>query len=184
MNQHISNIGHLDGSGVEFSLREGEMMAPKPADIAIREFQPGDEAAWRQLNEEWIVHYFGPLEPKDEEALNDPGAILARGGRIFFAERDGRALGCCGLVAGDHGFEVAKMAVTAAARGGGIGRRLLENVIAAAREMGIVRLFLETNRKLTPAITLYESVGFRHLPPERFVHSPYARSNVQMELEL
>lgn len=159
-------------------------MAPKTAEVTIREFRAGDEAAWRRLNEEWIVHYFEFLEEKDEEALNDPAGILARGGRIFFAEREGQAVGCCALVAGDHGYEVAKMAVTAAARGAGIGRKLLKVVVAAAREMGIPRLFLETNRKLTPAITLYESVGFRHLPPERFVQSPYARSNVQMEIEL
>ena len=159
-------------------------MAPKIADVTIREFRAGDEAAWRRLNEEWIVHYFESLEEKDEEALNDPAGIVARGGRIFFAKRQGQAVGCCALMPGGHGYEVAKMAVTAAARGAGIGRKLIEAVIAAARAMGIERLFLETNRKLTPAITLYESVGFRHLPPERFVNSPYARSNVQMELSL
>ena len=46
------------------------------------------------------------------------------------------------------------------------------------------RLYLETNRKLALAIRLYESVGFRHLPPERVVPSPYARANVYMELDL
>jgi GNAT superfamily N-acetyltransferase len=79
-------------------------------------------------------------------------------------------------------YELAKMAVTASAQGTGVGRKLLESVIAEARKAGATRLFLETNRMLTPAIRLYESCGFRHLPPERFVHSEYARSNVQMEL--
>jgi GNAT superfamily N-acetyltransferase len=160
-------------------------MAPQPAAVTIREFAPGDEAAFRQLNEEWIIHYFGSLEPKDEEALADARGIVERGGRIFFAVREGQAVGCCALVAGDGGgYEVAKMGVTASARGAGIGRALLESVIAAAREMGVTHLFLETNRKLTPAIRLYESVGFRHLPAERFVRSLYTRSNVQMEMNL
>jgi hypothetical protein len=35
---------------------------------------------------------------------------------------------------------------------------------------------------LTPAIRLYESQGFRHLPPERIVPSVYARADVYMEL--
>lgn len=159
-------------------------MAPRPADVTIRAFAPGDEAAFLQLNEEWIVHYFEFLEDADKQVLCNPQRILERGGRIFLAVRDGRAVGCCALMMGPHGYEVAKMAVTASERGAGIGRRLLEKVVAAAREMGIARLFLETNRKLTPAITLYESVGFRHVPRERFVQSPYARSNVQMELNL
>ncbi|SPE33285.1 GCN5-related N-acetyltransferase [Candidatus Sulfopaludibacter sp. SbA3] len=154
-------------------------------ELTIREFLLGDEAAFRKLNEEWIVRYFA-LEPKDEESLSDPQrSILDRGGRIFFAVRDGEPIGCCALlVTGPGEFEVAKMAVTESAQGAGIGRRLLEKVIAEARAAGARRLFLETNRKLLPAIHLYESLGFRHLPPERLEPSPYARSNVSMELDL
>ena len=160
-------------------------MTSPAADITIREFTPGDEPAFRRLNEEWINRYFA-MEPKDEEALADPqGHILDGGGRIFLAVRDGETIGCCALLAMDPGeFEVAKMAVTESARGSGIGRLLLEATIAAARAMGATRLFLETNRKLVPAIRLYESLGFQHLPPERIVPSPYARSNVSMELHL
>lgn len=76
------------------------------------------------------------------------------------------------------------MAVTELAQGGGIGRRLLEQAISEARDTGAHRLYLETNRNLVPTIRPYESLGFRHLPPERIVPSPYARSNVQMELLL
>jgi putative acetyltransferase len=154
-------------------------------DLTIREFRAGDETAFRTLNEEWIVRYF-VMEPKDEASLSDPRrTILDRGGRIFFAFRNGEPLGCCALLAMAPGeFEVAKMAVTQAAQGAGIGRRLLEQVIAEARAAGAHRLFLETNRKLPSAIHLYESVGFRHLPPDRVMPSPYARSDVSMELLL
>jgi GNAT superfamily N-acetyltransferase len=156
------------------------------ADLRIREFLPGDEVAFRRLNEEWILRYFGSMEPKDEETLNDPRrSILDRGGRIYFAVRQGQAVGCCALIPTAPGdYEVVKMAVTESCQGAGVGRRLLETVIAAAHAAGATRLHLETNRTLAPAIRLYESAGFRHLPPERFVPSPYARSNVQMELEL
>ncbi len=160
------------------------MTMPAP-DPTIREFRPGDETAFRELNEEWIVRYFA-MEPKDEASLADPrGSILDRGGRIFLADRGGRAIGCCALLAMAPGeFEVAKMAVTQSAQGGGIGRRLLEKAISEARAAGAHRLYLETNRKLGPAIHLYESLGFLHLPPERVAPSPYARSNVSMELLL
>ena len=155
------------------------------AEVKIREFVPGDEMAFRTLNEEWIIRYF-TLEPKDEYALADPrGTILDRGGRIFLAEQAGAAVGCCALLAmGPGEFEVAKMAVTESCQGAGVGRRLLEKVLAESRASGAKRLYLETNRNLAPAIRLYESVGFRHLPPERVVPSPYLRSNVSMELLL
>jgi putative acetyltransferase len=156
----------------------------RDAEVTIREFRSGDEAAFRTLNEEWIVRYFA-LEPKDEASLADPRrTILDTGGRIFFAVRDGQPVGCCALLAMARGeFEVAKMAVTESFQGAGIGRRLLETAIAEARASGARRLYLETNRKLGTAIRLYESLGFRHLPPERIVPSSYARANVYMELD-
>jgi len=160
-------------------------MTMPATDLTIRDFRPGDETAFRKLNEEWIVRHFA-METKDEESLTDPrGNILDRGGRIFFAVLAGQPIGCCALLAMAPGeFEVAKMAVTLSAQGGGIGRSLLEKAIAESRAAGAHRLYLETNRKLGPAIHLYESLGFRHLPPERVVPSPYARSNVSMELLL
>jgi len=160
-------------------------MTTQGTEVTIREFKPGDEALFRRLNEEWIVRYFA-VEPREAELLADPqGEILDRGGRIFFAVRDGQTVGCCALLRMAPGeFELAKMAVTESSRGAGIGRQLLNNAISEARASGTHRLYLETNRKLAPAIRLYESAGFRHLPPERVVPSAYARADVYMELFL
>jgi N-acetylglutamate synthase-like GNAT family acetyltransferase len=153
--------------------------------MTYREFQEGDEQAFRELNEEWISKYF-VLEAKDVEALRHPREkILERGGRIFLAVCEGETVGCCALLPMAAGeFEVAKMAVEERMRGGGIGRGLLAHVIEEAKAAGARRLYLETNQKLTPAVRLYEAVGFRHLPPERVVPSPYARADVYMELDL
>ena len=166
------------------AARHDQMKTPG-TELMIREFQPGDGAAFRELNEWWIVRHFA-MEPKDEFTLNNPqSAILDRGGRIFFAVHSGERVGCCALLAmGPGEFEVAKMAVAESCHRAGIGRRLLETVIEEARSAGATRLYLETNRKLEPAIRLYERLGFRHLPVERVTPSPYARSNVQMELWL
>jgi putative acetyltransferase len=153
--------------------------------LTIREFRPGDEADFRKLNEEWIIRHF-VLEQKDVASLADPQrGILDRGGRIFMAVQDGQPIGCCALLAMVPGeFELAKLAVRESAQRTGIGRRLLEKTISEARASGARRLYLETNRKLVAAIRLYESLGFRHLPPERVVPSPYARADVYMELAL
>jgi putative acetyltransferase len=151
--------------------------------VTVREFQPGDEAAFRKLNEEWIAHFFR-IEPKEAKVLADPkGLILDDGGKIFFATLEGQCIGCCALRRlSDHEFEVAKMAVTPAFQGAGIGRKLLEAVIEGGQAMGARRLYLETNHTLTPAIRLYESMGFKHIPPERIVPSEYERADVYMEL--
>jgi putative acetyltransferase len=153
--------------------------------VTIREFAPGDEAAFRDLNLEWIRRYFA-VEPKDEATLSDPyGTILNLGGKIYMALLGDTPVGCCALMASADGeFEVAKMAVTDSAQGSGIGRSLLAAAIDGGRATGATRLFLETNQKLTPAIHLYESLGFRHIPPERVLPSPYARADVYMELLL
>jgi putative acetyltransferase len=68
-------------------------------------------------------------------------------------------------------FEVAKMAVEPAYQGVGIGRKLLHATIDEGRNAGAQRLYLETNHVLTPAIRLYESLGFKHLDAERIVPS-------------
>jgi ribosomal protein S18 acetylase RimI-like enzyme len=70
------------------------------------------------------------------------------------------------------------MAVTPGHQGLGIGRKLIEALIAQYRSRGARELFLESNSKLTPAITLYESAGFvRASRPEP---SHYERSDVYM----
>jgi putative acetyltransferase len=155
------------------------------AKIGIRQFQPGDAAAFRRLNEEWITRYFR-IEPKEELVLADPQkVILDSGGRIFFATAGERCIGCCGLIRlNEKEFEVAKMAVEPSYQGAGIGRRLLQAVIEEARRAGAHRLYLETNHVLTPAIRLYESLGFKHIDPSRIIPSAYARADVYMELLL
>jgi N-acetylglutamate synthase-like GNAT family acetyltransferase len=126
------------------------------------------------------------MEDKDRETLNDPeNAILRKGGHIFMAYIGGKVVGCVALIPmGDGVYELSKMAVSPRLRGLGIGRKLLEHTIAQARVIGASSLFLGSNRKLENAVHLYESIGFRHLPPERIPRSAYTRANVFMEMEL
>ena len=155
------------------------------AEISVRQFQAGDAAAFRRLNEEWITRFFR-IEPKEELILANPQrTILDTCGRIFFASAGDRCVGCCALIRlKDKEFEVAKMAVEPACQGAGIGRRLLGAVIEEARVAGAQRLYLETNHVLQPAIRLYESLGFKHIDPDRVIPSAYARADVYMELIL
>jgi hypothetical protein len=91
-------------------------------DILLRSFQPGDEEAFRVLNEQWIAKYFR-IEDKDRETLGDPvSKILAHGGHIFFALKGEKKVGTCALIPTEpvvyevarltpSSYEVAKMAV-------------------------------------------------------------------------
>jgi putative acetyltransferase len=151
--------------------------------MRILPFEPRHAEAWRSLNEAWIGKHF-VIEPKDREVLDDPaGQVLAKGGHIFMAEDEaGQAIGCCALLAmADGGYEVAKMTVSEAARGLGLGRVLMQACIDKGRKLAAPRLYLETNSSLAPALALYRAVGFRDLPPRP---TPYARADVWMELPL
>lgn len=150
--------------------------------VAVVDFRPDHAAAWAKLNTAWLVEGGFAIEAKDRVAIDDPqGVFLDKGGRIFIAERDEEPVGCCAMVPTVDAVEVCKMTVTPAARGLGLARRLLEACEAAAREAGAARLYLETNSALKPAIALYESAGFVHLPTRP---TPYARADVFMDKRL
>ncbi len=166
-------------------LTLGEAAAP-PQPICIRPLHAGDDAtAFRTLNEEWISRHF-TLEPRDRETLNDPETtILQQGGHIFMLFVGYEPAGCVALIPMGNGiFELSKMAIAPHHRGQGLGRQLLEHVIVQARLIGATSLFLGSSTKLASAIHLYESVGFRHVPPETLPPSPYTRANVFMSLPL
>ena len=153
--------------------------------IRVREFQPGDRAAFRRLNEEWIKRYFS-IEEKDRDLFDDPeGQIIAKGGMILILEVDGEPVGCCALLDKDADtFEVAKMAVTEAHQRKGLGRILLQSCIDRARFLGKNRLFLETNSKLEAAVNLYRKLGFVELPADVWPPSEYERVDLVMKLLL
>lgn len=171
----------------EMPLMSGISEQPRSSpEIEIRSLQRGgDGSAFRRLNEEWITRYF-TLEKKDREQLEDPeNQILRKNGYIFMAYFSGEAVGCVALVPVIDGiYEVSKMAVAPELRGLGIGRKLLQHVIAQASAMGVKRLILGSSTKLKSAVHLYESMGFRHVPPESMPPMPYERANVFMEMQL
>ncbi len=168
-----------------FYDRFQEQRAANFGDVEIVTFRPDLREAFRELNLIWIEHYFR-VEEEDLKVLDNPeDYVLAVGGEIFFAldTGTGEALGTCTLLILDDGrTELAKMAVAEKAKGRQIGYLLGESVINAARAQGASTLFLESNRKLTPAITLYRRLGFVEKPFP--VPSDYARADIYMELDL
>jgi GNAT superfamily N-acetyltransferase len=94
-------------------------------------------------------------------------------GYFFVAWLDECAVGCGALKLGDKGIgEIKRMWTVASARGLGVARRVLRTLEAKAREIGLRRLRLETNRTLLEAQALYRQEGYREV--ERFNDEPYA----------
>jgi DNA-binding MarR family transcriptional regulator/N-acetylglutamate synthase-like GNAT family acetyltransferase len=151
-------------------------------EISIIDYHPEYIQAFTELNKQWITQYF-KMEPSDHKYLDHAEEnIIHKGGAILFALREGKAVGTCALIPlEDNTFELAKMAVSPTEKGRGIGYQLGRAAIEKAKANGAKRLYLESNTILTPALSLYQKLGFKRITGKP---SPYQRSNIQMELML
>jgi ribosomal protein S18 acetylase RimI-like enzyme len=153
-------------------------MNPEHAVIIIP-FSPDLKEPIKTLNIEWLSKYF-KIEPKDERVLSNPQEeIIDKGGMIFYAKYKDVIVGTVSLLKmNDTVFELSKMAVTDGVQGLGIGRKLMEHCIKAAEENQIEKIIIYSNRRLVPAISLYEKFGFEEIPLEEGV---YERADIKME---
>lgn len=173
-------LRRLDGDGrraLVTSMRTIEsLLGGGPAEAApyvVRGPRPGDLG--------WIVHRHGALYAEEYgwdarfEAL--VAGIVARfverydraRERCFVAERDGAVVGSVLCVAQSR--TVAKLRllyVEPAARGQGIGARLVDECVRFARAAGYKRIELWTNDVLTAARRIYERAGFRLVAEEPY----------------
>ncbi|NEU07839.1 GNAT family N-acetyltransferase [Flavihumibacter sp. R14] len=149
-------------------------------EIEIIDYQLSYKEDFKQLNIEWISRYF-VLEEPDLEQLEDPEAsVLSKGGKIYLARLGEEIIGTITLKKhSDTIFELSKMAVSPAHQGRGAGRLLAEHLIKEARALGCKMLFLESNQKLLPALTLYKKLGFIEVPVGS---SPYSRADYRGEM--
>jgi len=155
------------------------------AALRIVPFDPALREHFYRLNEAWLRKYFY-VEAIDHRVLSNPETeIIARGGTILFAMLGDEVIGTCALMPevdgteNENTYELTKMAVDEQRQGLGIGRALMEAAIDEFKRRDGRRLFLETNSKLTPAVRLYESMGFEHQASTK-PDSHYDRANVYM----
>jgi len=89
-------------------------------------------------------------------------AALERPGVLGVVARKGESLLGFGLAARvGQDAELLSLAVTPTERGAGLGRRLLEALLAGLRARGARRVHLEVRSSNAAALALYESLGFR-----------------------
>ncbi len=151
------------------------------ADIAVTD--PGDPAARYCLRA-----YFEELGRRFDDGFDPALSIPAEdaeltlpAGLLLVATVAGEPAGCGALkFHPDDGIaEVKRMWVSPAARGLGLGRRLLAELETQAARHGVHLLRLETNRNLTEAIAMYRAAGYREVAAfndEAYAHHWFEKS--------
>jgi ribosomal protein S18 acetylase RimI-like enzyme len=99
----------------------------------------------------------------DKYALDD--------GRLYIAWVDGHPAGCIGLRRFDETrCELKRLYIRPAYRHLGLGQRLSQKVIGDARQIGYHQILLDTLSSMTPAMNLYQKLGFKQIPA--YYHNP------------
>jgi putative acetyltransferase len=138
----------------------------------------------RELLERHLAFAHANTPPEHVHALDIEGLLDPAVTFVSF-RRGGELLGVGALKQLDrHHAELKSMHTAQAARGRGIGRAILDHLIAVARERGCRRVSLETGTMdaFAPARSLYASAGFRPCGP--FGDYSPSRSNTFMTLSL
>jgi putative acetyltransferase len=108
------------------------------------------------------------ITPAESVHALDLAGLRAPGVTFWSAWAGGELLGCGALKELDpRSGEVKSMRIAPAHRGKGIGSRILEHLIAVARQRGYARLLLETGAmpEFAPARALYRRYGFEYRGP-------------------
>ena len=144
------------------------------ARVSIVEMDPRADEARYCLGE-----YYAELSRRFEQGFDvslsrDPDAkdMIRPRGAFLVAMSDELPIGCVGLKgSGGDTAEVKRLWIAPSARGLGLSKRLMEATEAAARELKIKVLRLDTNRALPEAIALYRNSGWTEI--DRFNDDPY-----------
>lgn len=80
--------------------------------------------------------------------------------RVWIAEHEGRIIGCIAIVNRGEKAQLRWVLLEKEYRGIGLGKKLLEQAIAFARDTGYKLLYLETTDDVKRALGMYEKAGF------------------------
>jgi N-acetylglutamate synthase-like GNAT family acetyltransferase len=109
------------------------------------------EYGWNWSFEAFAAETFGRLAHQWDPARE----------RIWIAEHDGVIVGCIGILSVEDDIaQLRWFLVHPAARGSGLGRRLIDDALSFCRTAGYSRVFLWTMAGLAAAAHLYRSYGF------------------------
>lgn len=132
----------------------------------IRPFTLSDQVAARALILTGLGEHWGHIDETLNPDVDDIGQHYPTETCDFYVveDVDGAIIGTAGLMREDRETgRIVRMSVAKAARGRGIGKRLVACLESAARVRGYRRLVCETTHDWTDAIALYSATGFTEL---------------------
>lgn len=124
---------------------------------------PEDAEAVLGIWREYVANPSVSLDYQGYEAefADLPGKYEPPAGRLLLAERDGTVAGCVALRKVNHSIcEMKRLYVRPDARGAGIGRQLVERLLAEARDAGYAEMRLDVLAEFEHARKLYAAFGF------------------------
>jgi len=131
-----------------------------PDDVRIA-IEPPDQTETETLLEQ-LDDYLKALYPPQSNHILDVAALKSPEIRFFVARTKAVAVGCGALRLDADGYgEIKRMYVSPAARGLGLGKKLLVAIEAEARRQRLHTLRLETGIHQPEALGLYTSAGYR-----------------------
>jgi ribosomal protein S18 acetylase RimI-like enzyme len=154
----------------------------EPVAITFERDPPADEV--RPLFAEYAASLSFDLSFQgfDDELAGLPGDYAPPTGALLLARVDGEPAGCVALRALDGGTgELKRLFVRPAHRGLGLGRKLVEQALDAAADLGYDAIRLDTTPEMRAAHQLYRTLGFREIEPYR--ENPVAGARY-LELDL
>ncbi len=171
--------------GIHRGALRKKLEAASAAPFKIVPFSKKHAPTFDRLNRAWIEEFFF-IEPLDEQVLTQPKKmILDTGGEVWFAERDGKAIGTYALFTLREGmYEFTKLGVDESARGMGVARALLRHGAARAKARGAHTLRIFTSTRLVPACTLYRAEGFKEVKMTAAERKRYKRADIMFDLPL
>ena len=127
--------------------------------LRITRFTPADQEAVRALVLGGLRERWGRLDPSLNGDLDDIGRAYPDA-VVRVARLDDRIVGTGILKVRSDAGELMRMSVAGDVRRLGIGRALVDEFVAIARQLGLSRLVLETTAEWVDAVTFYERCGF------------------------
>lgn len=134
-----------------------------PDNLEIRSFRARDQAAARRLILSGLQERWGHLDETKNPDLDDIAASYEEG--LFLVAYTGERLVATGalLAEGERVGRIVRMSVARDVRRRGVGRRMLQALLEAARIRGYGKIVLETTATWADAIAFYRREGFRPL---------------------
>jgi len=137
------------------------------SEIIIREIEARDNKAVANLIREVLVELGAPKvgTAYEDKSLDVLSEVYDKEKAIYFViEINGNIVGGAGLSqlenTTDNICELQKMYFLSAARGKGLGARMILKCIETAKEFGYERCYLETLPYMKSAVKLYKKSGF------------------------